>query len=236
MRPGIQMYSLREHIEKCGLESALSIIADAGFEGAELAGFYGRTADELKTLFDKYGLEPFSAHIGIEDIEKSLPALAALGIKHVVVPWAQIDKPDVLEALAAKMSALKTAPIFDGFTLGYHNHAHEFENGRDRVSELADRVDIELEPDVFWMAVAGADACEFIRRHASKIRLVHIKELGDGGDSVNPVVGKGRANVAAVLDLCRGIGTEWAVLEIEKIDMPLKEYLKACCEFMRKHC
>ena len=85
---------------------------------------------------------------------------------------------------------------------------------------------LTLEPDVFWLAVAGVDACEFIQKHSDKITLVHIKELGESSETVNPVAGEGRARLKDVLEKCKQIGAEWAVLEIEKTDLPIADYLK----------
>lgn len=59
MKFAVQLYSLREYIAENGLESALKIVSDAGFEGVEFAGFYGMKAEEIAALLEKYGLSPF---------------------------------------------------------------------------------------------------------------------------------------------------------------------------------
>ncbi len=237
MKIGVQLYSLRDFISENGLAAALEAISAAGFDGVELAGNYGMTAAELGSLFGKYGLIPFSAHIAADKIEEELPVVSALGIKHVVVPYERLDDPEVFERVADALPQYVVKLGKTGVRLGYHNHAHEFACGADTVSALADRVaGLTLEPDVFWLAVAGVDACGFINRHHGAIRLVHIKELGKDAGSVNPVTGDGRANLAEVLGLCKSIGAEWAVLEIEKTDMPMAEYLGRCAAFMKKYC
>lgn len=235
MKTGIQLYSLRNHIAENGLDSALKLVADAGFDGVEFAGFYDIPASELQALLDKYSLAAFSAHIGIDKMQCELPAALKLGIRNAVVPWLALDDPDEFDKAVADLPRTAKELRERGVSLGYHNHAHEFKNGTDKVTELAARVNgLTLEPDVFWLAVAGVDACEFIEKHRDKISLVHIKELGENSEAVNPVAGEGRARLKEVLEKCKQVGAEWAVLEIEKTDMPIADYLKRCCAFMRK--
>ena len=69
MQSGVQLYSLREFIQTNGLEPALSIIAEAGFTGVEFAGFYGKTAEEIQSLLNRYHLHAISAHVGADAIE-----------------------------------------------------------------------------------------------------------------------------------------------------------------------
>ncbi|MDE6401218.1 MAG: sugar phosphate isomerase/epimerase [Clostridiales bacterium] len=236
MKIGVQLYSLRDYIKENGLETALKTVADAGFDGVELAGFYEKTSDEWKRLLEKYSLTAFSAHIGIGKIDSELTISESLGIRNIIVPWMALDDPTEFEKAVEEMTRLSAELKADGMTLGYHNHTHEFKNGTDKVTELATRISgLALEPDVFWLAVAGVDACAFIEKHSDRISLVHVKELGDSPEAVNPVAGEGRARLKDVLEKSKKTGAEWAVLEIEKTDMPLKEYLTRCCAFMRKH-
>lgn len=236
MKTGVQLYSLRNYIAENGLESALKIIAEAGFDGVEFAGFYDMSADEIKSLLDKYSLEAFSAHIGLDKLQDELQTAQRLGISNIVVPWLSLDNGDEFDKAVAELPRAVKDLRERGITLGYHNHAHEFKDGADKVTELAERVDgLTLEPDVYWLAVAGVDACAFIQKHIDKISLVHIKELGENAEAANPVAGEGRARLKDVLEECKQIGAEWAVLEIEKTDMPIADYLKRCCAFICKH-
>lgn len=236
MKTGIQLYSLRDYIAENGLEKGLKLISDAGFDGVEFAGFYGMSADEIKRLLDKYALTAFSAHIGTARMSAELPTALDLGIRNIVEPCLALDNSDVFDKAVDDLTRLAAYLRERGVALGYHNHAHEFKNGADFVTELAERVNgLTVEPDVFWLAVSGVDACGFIEKNRDRISLVHIKELGENYEAVNPVTGEGRARLAEVLDKCKQIGAEWAVLEIEKTDMPLADYLTRCCAFMREH-
>ena len=87
MKFGVQLYSLRELAERAGAEEVLRAVSDAGYDGVEFAGFYGKTPAEMKELLKKYKLEGVSAHIRPEAVEESLPFIDGLGIRYVFVPW-----------------------------------------------------------------------------------------------------------------------------------------------------
>ena len=103
MKTGVQLYSLRNYIKDNGLESALEIIADAGFDGVEFAGFYDKTADEIKSMLDKYSLTAFSAHIGTEKMQAELPTALQLGISNIVVPWKALDNAAEFDKAVAEL-------------------------------------------------------------------------------------------------------------------------------------
>ena len=47
MKLAVQLYSLRVFAEKNGAEETLKLVSEAGYDGVEFAGFYGKTpADE----------------------------------------------------------------------------------------------------------------------------------------------------------------------------------------------
>ena len=56
MKYGVQLYSLRETAEREGAEKILQMVSEAGYDGVEFAGFYGRTPEEMKELLKKYKL------------------------------------------------------------------------------------------------------------------------------------------------------------------------------------
>ena len=83
---GIQLYSVREEIEKYGLDTVLGVIRDAGFDSVEFAGFYGLTPAQMKQKLEQFNLIPLAAHIGIDGIDESIPYIDELGIKKVYIP------------------------------------------------------------------------------------------------------------------------------------------------------
>ena len=91
MKFGVQLYSLREMAEREGAEAVLKAVSEAGYDGVEFAGFYGKTPEEMKALLEKYKLIPVSAHIGAGAVEENLPYIDALGIRYVFIPWVSTE-------------------------------------------------------------------------------------------------------------------------------------------------
>ena len=55
IRIAYQLYSAREEAAK-DLSGVLKTLRDQGYEGVEFAGFYGRSAEEVKALLKKKAL------------------------------------------------------------------------------------------------------------------------------------------------------------------------------------
>ena len=239
MKFGVQLYSLRERAEKEGAEKVLSMVAAAGYDGVEFAGFYGKTPEEMKTLLDRYGLSGISAHIRPEEVEASLPYIDALGIKYVFIPWVGAEEFESPEKYAALLECSRRAKaLLDGrgVVFGYHNHAHEYADGRDCIGRITDDAGLKAELDVFWATVAGKDAVAEMRRLAGRLALVHIKEAAeeDPAENPQPVVGEGAVDMRAVFAEAEKQGIPWAVLEVEKYPCGEEEYLEKSLANMKK--
>ena len=236
MKFAVQLYSLRHYINEHGIEDAFRIISEAGFEGVEFAGFYGKNEEEIKALLNAYNLKAVSAHVGADQIEQQISMFKALNITCPIIPMINFNKGvtynDGRDILREAVAFLKN----QNMNLGYHNHWHEFVDGQDVLSDLIrDIPSLKLEPDVFWLAVARIDSVDFINKHKENIIYLHIKELGEGGkNDANPIPGEGKANLASVLQLGKNLGIDWSILEVEKIDVPWDEYLKRSYTFMKK--
>ena len=240
MKYGVQLYSLRETAGRDGAEEVLRRVSEAGYDGVEFAGFYGKTPEEMKALLEKYQLVGISAHIRPEAIEESLPCIDALGIKYVFIPWvgvAEFEEPEKYAALIESTKKAKAILDARGVGFGYHNHAHEFENGRDYVGKILKDVDgLKAELDVFWATVAGLNAVGKMRELKGKLSFVHIKEAAkeNAREAAQPVVGEGAVDMPAVFDEANRQGIEWAVLEVEKFPCGEEEYLRRSLENMKK--
>ena len=52
---GLQLYSVRDAMEK-DMDAALKAVKEMGYDYVEFAGYFGKTAEEVKALLDKNGL------------------------------------------------------------------------------------------------------------------------------------------------------------------------------------
>lgn len=235
----VQLYSLRDIAQQKGAEGALAAVVAAGYDGVEFAGFYGMTAAALRELLDRYSLVALSAHIRPEEVECSLDIILALGIRYVFVPWAGADElasPQRYAALVDSMKRAKNVLEDRGIVFGYHNHAHEYAGGENYVARIVKDTGVKVEPDVFWLTVAGRDAVAELKTLRGSAALVHIKEAAHADPAVSPqpVVGEGAVDMAGVFAETVWQGIPWAVLEVEKFPCDEVEYMQKSLVNMKK--
>ncbi|MBQ5790245.1 MAG: hypothetical protein IIW01_08135, partial [Thermoguttaceae bacterium] len=63
----LQVYSLREYAAK-DLAGTMKKIAEMGYEGVEFAGYYGKSAKEVRKALDDAGLKAISTHLGVPQL------------------------------------------------------------------------------------------------------------------------------------------------------------------------
>ena len=87
------------------------------------------------------------------------------------------------KAFAALLNRLGADARAAGLTFAYHNHNIDFRDlggGRRPIDVVLSETDpklVDLEVDLGWVKAAGHDPAEFLERHASRITLVHLKDL-----------------------------------------------------------
>ncbi len=217
MRLAIQLYTLRT-IDSV---AALPTLAAQGYEAVEL---YARPDDAagFRRRLDDAGLAVCGWHVGLDRFDDAFDEVVeqarALGVPRLVVPWAD-PPPDQAgaKALAARLAALRERVAAAGFPLGYHNHHHELEplaDGTITLDVLADVRGLELELDLGWLWVAGADPVARLARHAGRVPLVHAKDFADRETSVP--IGDGGVGYDRIVPAARDAGVEWLIVEQEE--------------------
>ena len=180
MKYAVQLYSLREIAKRDGAEKIFKMAAEAGYDGVEFAGFYGKTPKEIHALLNKYNLIGISAHILPQDVEKNISYIEKLGIKFVFNPWVDLEVFETPTKYAELVDITNKAKMMldsHGVVLGYHNHSQEFNNGNNYVKKLTDDIlGLKAELDVFWAYVANRDPMEEMKALKEKLVFVHIKE------------------------------------------------------------
>lgn len=202
---GLQLYSLREEIEK-DLEGSLEKIAGIGYHTVEAAGysngnFYGLSPAEFKALVEKFGMKVISSHLTFKDAEiaQVMRAHKEAGIQYIVWPW--IGKEDrktigQYKALAQKFNEIGKIMAENKLYFGYHNHDFEFypiegQIPYDLLLEATSPDYVFMQLDLYWITYAGKDPLTYFEKYPGRFRQWHVKDMAAGEARKMTEVGSG---------------------------------------------
>jgi sugar phosphate isomerase/epimerase len=221
------------------LPDIIRSVAAIGFRGFETL-MPNLPLDEpgplLETMAASGGIRLAAAHAAgawwdpaaagrIAELVAQARALRLLGCDRLVVSlFPRPDAGPTAEHIACAVRALgrlgRACREEAGVAIGFHNHPWEMTNDARVIAALVEGCppeDIQLAPDLGWVAIGGVDPVEFIHRFGSRIAYLHargVTELGPGGCTVE--VGQGILDydhIAAALERADFRG--WVVAESE---------------------
>lgn len=234
--PGMVSYTYREQFAK-DVPGTLDTIKALGITDMEFSNLFGKTAAEIRKMLDERGMVCSSFGCSWDDLTKKTDEVAAnaktLGAKFVRVAWLPDRQPFTLEIAkktAAEFNAIgKTLKEKHGLTYCYHNHGYEFVKHGDGtlfdvLVEMTDPDFVSYELDILWVQHPGADPVAVMEKHASRIKLLHLKDLKKGitGDlsGKTPVendvaLGTGQIDLPGVLKAAKKAGVLHYYIEDE---------------------
>lgn len=240
----LQLYSVRQEFEK-DQPGTLIAISKMGYQGVEFAGYFKRTAKELRKMLDDQGLKCCGTHIGLEtllgnNLSQTIEFNQTLGNKNLIVP----GLPE--ERTASRKAWQETAKTFNelaekvkphGMRVGYHNHTIEF---KPLDGELPwdtffgnTRKEVIMQFDTGNAMEGGGNPIPFLKRYPGRAVTIHVKEYS----AKNPkaLIGEGDINWREVFNLCETIGgTEWYIVEYESDAYPPLKSVELCLKNLRK--
>ncbi len=241
---GLQLYSVRND---CGrdLPGTIAAVAKMGYKGVEFAGYYNRTATQLRKMLDDNGLLCCGTHTGLDtllgdNLANTIEFNKTLGNKYLVVP----SLPGKYRG--SHQAWLETAKLFNelaekvkpqGMLVGYHNHSAEFKaiDGKLPWDTFCGNTskDVIMQLDLGNAMRGGADPLPYIYRYPGRAITVHVKEFSKTNDKA--LVGEGDIPWKAFFALCKAVGgTEWYIVEQESYAYPPLECVKRCLINLRK--
>jgi sugar phosphate isomerase/epimerase len=239
---GLQLYSVRKECEK-DLPAVLEAVAKMGYKGVEFAGYYGRNANQLRTLLDANGLVCCGTHTGLDTLnERNVKATIEfhkiLGNKFLIVPGLPSEREATAQACkdtGKLFTELGEKVKADGMRVGYHAHGGDFKKfGEETAWELifsSAGPDVVMQLDVGNCLDGNGDPYAMLRKFPGRSGTIHLKE--HGGKAEAPV-GEGDVKWDEVFKLCETTGkTEWYIVEHESGSKPL-DSVKACLDNLRK--
>lgn len=199
---GVQLYSVRDEAGK-DFAGTLKELKKMGYDGAELAGTYGLSAEEIRKAAADAGIELFSAHVPLSDLrsapEQTVALYREIGCRWIAIPYLMPeDRPQSgnFNRTIADMKAISEECRRQGITLCYHNHDFEFfrmPDGRyalDLLYESIPAESLQTELDTCWVHVAGVDPAAYVRKYAGRAPLVHLKDYdGEKSDDMYALIG-----------------------------------------------
>lgn len=241
---GLQLYSVREDCKR-DLPGTIAAVGKMGYEGVEFAGYYDRSAEELRRMLDGNGLVCCGTHTGIDtllgdNLAKTIEFNKTLGNKYLIVP----GLPEKYRS--SRQAWLETARLFNELAdkvkphdmlVGYHNHGVEFQPMDGELPWETffgnTKKDVVMQLDVGNAIHGGVDPLPYLYRYPERAITVHVKEYSKTNE--NAFVGEGDVNWKAFFALCKAVGnTEWYIVEYERPGTPPLEAVKRCLQNLRK--
>ena len=241
MKLGLQLYSVREDLEK---------VKAMGYDGGELAGLYGNSASEVRAMFEEVGLVPISAHVSYQDlmldIEGTVKAYKEIGCQYIVIPYLPQDLrygSEKYPKLVEDMKVIGKVCNENGITLLYHNHDFEFERTEDGeyvLDALYTEITADLlktEIDTCWVNVGGENPCDYVRKYTGRAPVVHLKDFhGSKSENMYKLIGidsteeqsntfefrplgYGVQKIQDIVDAARDAGALWVIAEQDEPSM-----------------
>jgi sugar phosphate isomerase/epimerase len=215
-----------------------------GYEGVEFAGYYGRTAEELRALLDENGLRCAGTHAQLatilgDELERTIAFNRTLGNPYLIVPALPAERR------SSRAAWLETARLFTeiapraaagGARIGYHNHAVEFQEMDGELpwdTFFANTPpEVVMQVDIGNALHGGGDPIPYIARYPGRALTVHLKEHSGTNDQA--LIGEGDVNWQSVFDLCESVGgTRWYIVEQESYAYPPLECVDRCLQNLR---
>ncbi len=241
---GLQLWTVRTECAK-DFPGTIAAVGKMGYDGVEFAGYYERTAQDVRKMLDDNGLKCCGTHTHLDtllgdNLPKTIEFNKVIGNKYLIVPW--LDP----KTHRTKASWLEVAKIFnelaekvkpEGMVVGYHAHAGDFEpiDGEMPWDILFGNTskDVVMQIDTANTMMGGADPIAYLKKYPGRALTIHIKEYS--ATNKKALIGEGDVNWKEVFRLCESTGgTQWYIIEEESGEYPpleaaeksLKDYKK----------
>lgn len=185
---GVQLYTVRD-LMKDDFDGTIAKVAQVGYKEVEFAGYFGRTAQQVKDVLTKNGLTAPSTHVQYDELDEKFPSVIefskTVGMSYIICPWIPEElrkSPDIWKQASDKFNKCGEQTKQAGIQFGYHNHWFEFlpSDGKLPYDQLLKDCDpnlVKMEMDLCWAVAAGADPVKYFEKYPGRFPLVHVKDL-----------------------------------------------------------
>lgn len=222
----LQLYSVRDALEQ-DISRTIARVAEIGFAQVEASYKVLSRGPELLDAIRANGLTSPTMTSSLLDIDRdavfaTANELGATAVIETYLPEPLWTSADDVRRIAGELNAAAEKAAEYDLRVGYHNHWWELERtfeGMTAMDLLASELhpEVVFEIDAYWVAVGGADPVEFIRRHADRVRFLHLK---DGPVTLDKLrqqpAGQGSMPVLDVIEAAPNL--EVGVVEFDEYD------------------
>lgn len=202
-RLGVQLYVFRALLAK-DFDGTLARIAAIGIRSVEFAGFYGRTAKEVRSSLSQSGLTASGAHcllasMSDDEVGRMIDFCHEVGMPYMIAavpsirppngaasgkpagnPFEHIDLEDWRWS-AERFNVIGARVRDAGMRFAYHNHNIEVQKygsvvAFDEMLRLTDRAVVGMEFDVGNFIAGGGDPYPYLEKYPHRFELAHVKE------------------------------------------------------------
>ncbi len=200
---GVQLYVLRNLLAK-DFDGTLAQVASVGIKDVEFAGFYGRTAQQVRTSLTNAGLTASGAHcllanmsddeigrmidfcheVGMPYMVAAVPSIKPAGSSATGKPAGNPFEHIALEDWrwsADRFNVIGARVRDAGMRFAYHNHNIETRKygsvvAFDELLRLTDRAVVGIEFDIGNFIAGGGDPYPYLAKYPHRFELAHVKE------------------------------------------------------------
>lgn len=191
---GVQMMMLKDQIEKDGMYSALSRLAELDIRCVEISQIpmsEKNTAD-LERAKSELGFEIGALSVSIKqkagidslesEFEKIVSDCKRLGVRFVrigMMPFEAMVSKEATEAWAREANPYAEKLLENGITLCYHNHhADLIQFEGERIFDIVRRVApaMMFEVDLHWVQRGGMAPLDMLEQYSGICKLIHVKD------------------------------------------------------------
>ena len=247
---GLQLYSLRDDIKEIGIKKVLEAVAKMGYVNLETAGYnngkiYNEEPAVFKKMVNDLGMKLTSAHLSRnisnnhdDDMawwNKAVETHTTAGMKYMVMPSSPLRGEgatmDNVKRYGEYFNEIGMLTAGASIAFGYHNHAFEFESKIDGVPvydllvESTSPNHVFFQNDVYWTQVGGYNPVDYLKKYASRIKVLHIKDDKAIGAS-------GKINFKAIFDQAYANGVKDWYVEVEQYEGTPQEDVKKSYDYL----
>jgi len=199
-RLGVQLYVLRAMLAK-DFDGTLAKVASLGIKNVEFAGFYNRTAKQVRATLANTGLSATGAHCLLasmpdDEVHRTIDFCHEVGMPYIIAavpsikpnssgkssgnPFETISLEDFRWS-ADRFNTIGRKVRDAGMRFAYHNHnieARRYGNvtGLDEIIRLTDPSMVGLEFDTGNFIAGGGDPYPYLAKYPRRFELAHVKE------------------------------------------------------------